>query len=149
MNYDKKEFTKEEFLELPVYEIKQDAPKDKTPFLLGYQPKSADDQNPITGQVIQKERLMQLIEEVSKLSEEDKARSKNGGKLRLQYTIRHKDGNISDQGGFIDLDKLVESMTSVTTKIMDALNETPVEKKELSTGTIVLGEVPDNLTFTG
>jgi len=135
MNFSKHIFTKEEFLALPVYETKAEAPKDKSPFLFG------------KAQVAQKEQLLEFIEKVSKNNAEERKTISKMGSLKVLFTIRHKDGNISDVGGEILMKELVESLASLTDDVIGQLKEAgPVEKPKKSDAPFVI-DVPD-LTFS-
>lgn len=96
-------FTKEDFLSLPEYVEKRDAPKDKTAFVL--KGKYAD----------QKETLLTMIENLSKANTEDlQANEKTNEILKVLYVIRHKDGNISERGGFIEMSTIIKDILRKT-----------------------------------
>lgn len=100
------EFTKEDFLALPEYQTKFDAPKDKTPFLLK-EPKRL---------LKQKEQLLTVLEEMSKANAEQLASGVQTKELiQVAYYIRHKDGNLSEQGGYIRLDQVIQDLLRAAT----------------------------------
>jgi hypothetical protein len=92
MNFNKHKFTKEEFLDLPVFETARLAPKEQ-PFLL---------QGRMSNQ---KEYLMDLI---SKHGDElgDLLEKQGKQQLRVTFWRRYKDGNVQDCGGHITFPKI-------------------------------------------
>lgn len=95
------EFTKEDFLALPEYDIKNSAPKDKTPFLL---------KSPAL-LLKQKEELLDILTEMSKANTDQLQTAQQTTEiLKIKYYIRHKDGNISEQGGFIRLSTVIQDL---------------------------------------
>lgn len=95
------EFTKEDFLALPEYDEKRNAPKDKTPFLL---------KSPST-LLKQKEQLLDILEHMSKANTETlSASAAINETVKVLYYIRHKDGNISERGGFIRLNQVIQDL---------------------------------------
>lgn len=100
------EFSKEQFLDLPVFETKTDAPKDKTPFLLKAPKRLLE----------QKEQLLLVLEEMSKANAEQLSSGiQTKERIQVLYYIRHKDGNLSEQGGFIRLDQVIKDLLRAAT----------------------------------
>lgn len=99
------EFTKEQFLDLPVFETKSEAPKDKTPFLLK-SPKRLFEQ---------KENLLTVLEEMSKANAATLSHNSETKEIiKVMYYIRHKDGNISESGGYIRLNQVIQDLLRAT-----------------------------------
>jgi hypothetical protein len=95
------EFTKEEFLALPEFQTKQDAPKDKTPFLLK-EPKRL---------LEQKENLLTVLEHLSSANATELSHaSETKEVIKVMYYIRHKDGNITESGGYIRLNQVIQDL---------------------------------------
>lgn len=95
------EFTKEDFLALPEYAEKRDAPRDKTPFLLKSPKKLLE----------QKEGLLEVLEHMSKanVAQLQQAAATNES-IKVMYYVRHKDGNITEKGGFIRLNQVIQDL---------------------------------------
>lgn len=97
----KTEFSKEEFLALGEFDTKQEAPSDKTPFLLK-----------TDRWIQQKEALLEILEKVSKANNVQlDMLKKSREELKVKFLVRHKDGNISEQGGFIRMAKVIADLT--------------------------------------
>jgi len=95
------EFSKEDFLALPEYAEKRDAPKDKTPFLLKSPGKLLE----------QKEGLLDILEHMSKANAETLSSSAGTKEtIKVLYYIRHPDGNIQERGGFIRLNQVIQDL---------------------------------------
>ena len=95
------EFTKEQFLDLPVFQSKIEAPKDKTPFLL-QEPKRL---------LQQKETLLTVLEDLSKANAEQLSHASETKELiKVMYYIRYKDGNLSERGGYIRLNQVIQDL---------------------------------------
>lgn len=96
-----REFTKEDFLALPEYAEKRDAPMDKTPFFL---------KSPGT-LLEQKESLLDILEYMSKANVEQlQSGAATKEVIKVKYYVRHKDGNITECGGFIKLNQVIEDL---------------------------------------
>ena len=106
MNYSKVRFSPTEFMTLPVFETKQEAPV-KTPFILGAKSKMGN----------QKEFLSKLEKDLIQASEEVKEHYKKLGVVKVHYYEKHVDGNISDRGGYIKMEDLLRPVPLVTGKI--------------------------------
>lgn len=137
MNLHRQTFTKEQVLEMPVFETAAEAPKDKTPFFL------------TAGHIEQKEHLLEFIEKLEKAPPEEKKSLAKMGVVKVSYWIRHKDGNVSDCIGIISMKSIIDSMKSTTDEIMEQLQAAPKPEAKEIPKTFEL-EIPDNdLTFKG
>ena len=113
------EFTKEDFLALPEYTEKRDAPKDKTPFLLKSPSMLLE----------QKDNLLTVLEHMSKANAEQLSTSVGTKEvIKVKYYVRHKDGNLQELGGFIRL----------STVIQDLLRSAVLKVGEETNGTLVI-----------
>lgn len=122
MNFLKTEFTKEQFLGIPEFETKQEAPKDKSPFLLANSRLQT-----------QKEFLLTVLEKLSKANAEDiKMWLETTQALKVSYYVRHKDGNISELGAHINAVKMVESMNLIPADVPAVLDLGPTTDSNLS-----------------
>lgn len=96
-----KEFTKEDFLSIPEYGEKRDAPKDRSPFFL---------KSPGT-LLKQKNQLLDILASLSKANTTSLQESaKTSETIKVKYFVRHKDGNISEVGGFIRLNTIIQDL---------------------------------------
>lgn len=106
MKFSETKFDWQEFMKLPEYESKLQAPKDKTPFLI------------VGRQVSQKLNLQKLVDEVSnsntKITDTDTSYN-NRADLKVIFSVRHKDGNITDAGGYISFRGLMAQLGKVET----------------------------------
>lgn len=139
MNLHRQEFTKEQVLDMPVFETTLDAPKDKTPFFL------------LKGHIDQKEHLLEFIERIGKMQPEEKKTLAKAGILKVVYWIRHKDGNVSDCIGHILMSGIIESMWTPTDELMNQLKDKDtkplIEAAGQDTKPLDLGIPDSDLTF--
>ncbi len=112
MNFRKHRFTKEEFLDLPVYGTKQEANTGEF-FLLG---EYFDGKvNRMSRYGYQKEILMDYIEMMGKMNEQEKAKIREEEFFKVVFLKKHKDGNISELGGHIDIEEILDSLIIINT----------------------------------
>jgi hypothetical protein len=114
MNYNKS-FTKEEFLQLPIYPHARGVPAN-TDFLLGEEVEM--ERNGQSGKFTagkmagQKDALLSVLEEVTKANvdalKQDPAFYSNV--IKVKYWRKWKDGNVSERGGHITMASIVDSI---------------------------------------
>lgn len=109
MNYIKRLFLKEEFLDLPVYPVARDVPAN-TDFLLG----TFDGTENAGSMARQKDNLLQVLEEVSKANTHELKLDTRTyeGIIKVRYWRKLKDGNVSERGGHITMKEIIDTINS-------------------------------------
>jgi hypothetical protein len=130
MNYNKRQFTKEEFLQLPIYPVARNVPAN-TDFLLGEEvevERDGQSGKEITGSMArQKENLLRVLEEVTKANTHELKLDERtyNGTVKVRYWRKLKDGNVSERGGHITMKEIIDTISAQQTPSVDLNNLIP------------------------
>lgn len=115
MNYNKRQFSKEEFLQLPIYPVVRDVPAN-IDFLLGEEVEvelDGQSSKEITGSMArQKEHLLTVLEEVTRANTHELQIDERtyGGQIKVRYWRKLNDGNITERGGHITMKSIIDDI---------------------------------------
>lgn len=124
MNYIKRQFTKEEFLNLPIYPVVREV-STNIDFLLGSVAEMKDDHWETTGSMArQKDNLLRVLEEVTKANTHELKMDDRtyNGIIKVRYWRKLKDGNVSERGGHITMKSIIDTIDAAKAKPSVDLN---------------------------
>jgi len=130
MNYNKRLFSKEEFLQLPIYPVARNVPAN-TDFLLGEEvevEREGHSGKEIIGSMArQKENLLHVLEEVTKANTVELKTDPRQYEaiIKVRYWRKLKDGNVSERGGHITMKSIIDTIITQKSSQLDLGNLIP------------------------